>query len=85
MNIHAEDKASKKVNKITITNDKGRLSKDDIEKLVKEAEKFKAEDELVKNKIDAKNSLEQTTYSIRNTLSDEKFKDKFQADEKTRL
>jgi len=45
MNIHAEDKASKKVNKITITNDKGRLTKEDIEKLVKDAEKFKAEDE----------------------------------------
>jgi L1 cell adhesion molecule like protein len=45
MNIHAEDKASKKVNKITITNDKGRLSKDDIEKLVRDAEKFKAEDD----------------------------------------
>lgn len=48
MNIHAEDKASKKSNKITITNDKGRLSKDDIEKLVKEAEKFKAEDEVIR-------------------------------------
>lgn len=45
MNIHAEDKASKKVNKITITNDKGRLSKDEIERLVRDAEKFKTEDE----------------------------------------
>ena len=45
MNIHAEDKASKKTNKITISNDKGRLSKNDIEKLVKEAEKYKSEDE----------------------------------------
>ena len=58
MNIHAEDKASKKTNKITITNDKGRLSKDDIEKLVKEAEKFKAEDDVIKLRIEAKNSLE---------------------------
>jgi L1 cell adhesion molecule like protein len=58
MNIHAEDKASKKNSKITITNDKGRLSKDDIEKLVKDAEKFKAEDELIRGKIEAKNSLE---------------------------
>lgn len=82
MNIHAEDKASKKTNKITITNDKGRLSKDDIEKLVRDAEKFKAEDELVRSKIEAKNSLEQTTYSIRNTLKDEKLQDKFSAEEK---
>ena len=85
MNIHAEDKASKKAQKITITNDKGRLSKEDIEKLVKDAEKFKAEDEQIKNRVEAKNSLEQTTYSIRNTLTDEKFKDKFSEDEKTKL
>jgi L1 cell adhesion molecule like protein len=58
MNINATDKASSKSHNITITNDKGRLSKEDIEKLVKEAEKFKGEDELVKSKIDAKNSLE---------------------------
>ena len=58
MNIHAEDKASKKAQKITITNDKGRLSKEDIEKLVKDAEKFKAEDEQIKNRVEAKNSLE---------------------------
>jgi L1 cell adhesion molecule like protein len=83
MNIHAEDKASKKVNKITITNDKGRLSKEDIEKLVKDAEKFKAEDDLVRGKIEAKNSLEQTVYSMRNTLTDEKFADKFSPEEKT--
>ena len=85
MNIHAEDKASKKNSKITITNDKGRLTKEDIEKLVKDAEKFKAEDELIKGKIESKNSLEQTTYSIRNTLNDEKFKDKFSPEETAKL
>jgi len=58
MNIHAEDKATKKTNKITITNNKGRLSKDEIDKLVKDAEKFKAEDDVMKNKVEAKNSLE---------------------------
>lgn len=85
MNIHAEDKASKKTNKITITNDKGRLSKDDIEKLVKDAEKFKAEDEQIRSKIEAKNSLEQTTYSMRNTLKDEKLKDKFSEEDKQKV
>jgi len=45
MNIHAADKSTGKSEKITITNDKGRLSKDDIEKLLKEAERFKSEDE----------------------------------------
>jgi L1 cell adhesion molecule like protein len=58
MNIHAEDKATKKKNTITITNDKGRLSKENIEKLVKDAEKFKSEDDKIRANIDAKNSLE---------------------------
>jgi len=51
--------------KITITNDKGRLSKDEIEKLLKEAEKFKSEDEKNRKKIEAKNTLENYTYSIK--------------------
>ena len=77
MNIHAEDKATKKTNKITITNNKGRLSKEDIEKLVRDAEKFKDEDDKIKKRIEAKNSLEQTVYHIKNTIKDEKLKDKF--------
>ena len=48
MNISAEDKATKKNSKITITNDKGRLSKEDIDRLVNEAEKYKADDEKIK-------------------------------------
>jgi len=82
MNISALCKATGKTEKITITNNKGRLSKEDIERLVKEAEKYKNEDELIKKKIEAKNGLENYTYSIRNTLNDEKLKDKFGADEK---
>lgn len=85
MNIHAEDKISKKNSKITITNEKGRLSKDDIDKLVKDAEKYKGEDELMKTKIEAKGALEQTNYSMRNALNDEKLKDKFTEEEKTKL
>lgn len=85
MNIHAEDKISKKNSKITITNEKGRLSKDDIDKLVKDAEKYKGEDELMKTKIEAKGALEQTNYSMRNALNDESLKDKFTAEEKTSL
>lgn len=83
MNISAVCKSTGKVEKITITNNKGRLSKDDIERLVKEAEKYKSEDELIKRKIEAKNGLENYTYSIRNTLNDEKLKDKFTSEEKT--
>jgi len=55
MNIHAEDKASKKINKITITNDKGRLSKDEIDRLIRDAEKYKDEDDTIRKRIEAKN------------------------------
>jgi len=82
MNVHAKDNASGKSNKITISNNKGRLSKEDIEKFVQEAEKFKAEDEAVKNKVEAKNGLENYLYSVKNTLNDEKWKDKIKEDEK---
>ena len=58
LNVSAADKGTGKTQKITITNDKGRLSKEDIERMVNDAEKFKAEDELVKKKIEAKNGLE---------------------------
>ena len=83
MNIHAEDKASKKTSKITITNDKGRLSKDEIDRLVREAESRADEDKKLRERVEAKNSLESTAYSIRNTLKDEQFKDKFSSEEKT--
>jgi heat shock protein 1/8 len=82
MNVNAADKATGKSSKITITNNKGRLSKEDIEKFVREAEQFKAEDEIVKKKVDAKNALENYIYSIKNTLRDDKWKDKITEDEK---
>jgi len=82
MNVSALCKTTGKTEKITITNNKGRLSKEEIERLVKEAEKYKTEDEIIKKKVEAKNGLENYTYSIRNTLNDEKLKDKFSADEK---
>ena len=72
MNVNATDKASGKANKITITNNKGRLSKEDIERYVQEAEQFKAQDEAIRKKVDAKNAFENYLYSVRNTLKDEK-------------
>lgn len=62
MNIHATDKSTGKSNNITITNEKGRLNENDIEKLIKEAEKFKAEDEKIKKRVEAKNGLEHYCY-----------------------
>lgn len=83
MNVNATDKQTTKQSKITITNNKGRLSKEEIENLVKEAEKFKGEDEILRKKVEAKNGLENYTYSVRNSLNDEKLKDKFKEEEKT--
>merc|ERR1711991_754386 len=57
LNVNAADKSTGKAQSITITNDKGRLSKEDIERMVNEAEKYKAEDEAVKERLEAKNGL----------------------------
>merc|ERR1711904_169198 len=76
LNVSAEDKgASGKKANITITNDKGRLSKDDIERMVREAEQFAEEDASAKERIDAKNGLESYAYNMKNQINDEKFKD----------
>merc|ERR1711871_349362 len=68
-----------------ITNDKGRLSKEDIERMVQEAEKYKAEDETNRARIEAKNGLENYAYSMRNTMDDEKVKDKIDQSDKDTL
>ena len=82
LNVNAQEKATGNQNKITITNDKGRLSKEEIERLVKEAEKFKSEDEVIKKKIEAKNGYEGFLYNIKNSVKDEKLKDKFTEQDK---
>lgn len=82
MNVSALEKATGKVNKITITNEKGRLSENDIDKLVKEAEQYKQEDEAVKKRIEAKNGLEHYCYTCKQQLDDAKLKDKFTDDDK---
>ena len=82
LNVQACDKATGKNEKITITNEKGRLSKEDIEKMVQEAEKFKDEDNKIKARIEAKNGLENYCFQMKNTLNDEKLKDKFTEDDK---
>ncbi|KAH6819947.1 heat shock protein 70B, partial [Perilla frutescens var. hirtella] len=82
LNVSAEDKTAGVKNKITITNDKGRLSKEEIERMVQEAEKYRAEDEAAKKKVDAKNALENYAYSMRNTIKDEKIASKLAAGDK---
>jgi len=85
LNVTATDKSTGKENKITITNDKGRLSKEDIEKMVADAEKFKAEDEAIKEKIQSKNGLESYAYQMKSTIEDEKVKDKVSEEDKTAI
>ncbi|CAE6422102.1 unnamed protein product [Rhizoctonia solani] len=85
LNVSAADKTTGKSNRITITNDKGRLSKEEIERMVSEAEKYKQEDEEAAARITAKNALESYAYNLRNTLQDDKLADKFDAADKSKL
>ena len=82
LNVSAEDKSSGKKNNITITNDKGRLSKEDIERMVNDAEKYKNEDDEAREKIEAKNGLENYCFSMKNTLADKNIGDKLAVSDK---
>ena len=72
LNVSAQDKSSGSKNAITITNEKGRLSKEDIERMVQEAGKYAAEDEANKKKVETRNALEQYAYASRQAVRDEK-------------
>jgi len=86
LNVSAVDKSSGKKENITITNDKGRLSAEDIEKMLADAEKYKAEDDHQKERIAAKNGLESYCFNMKSTVEDNKFKDKIsEADRKNIL
>ncbi|CAL9737669.1 heat shock protein Ssa1p [Monosporozyma servazzii] len=76
LNVSALEKGTGKTNKITITNDKGRLSKNDIEKMVNEAEKFKEEDEREAERVQAKNGLESYAFTLKNSVNENNFKEK---------
>merc|ERR1712093_256402 len=71
LQVSAEDKGTGKSEKITITAEKGRLSEEDIERMVREAEEFADEDAKVKQRIDARNGLESYVYNLKNTLDDD--------------
>merc|ERR1712179_437470 len=85
LNVSASDKSSGKTEKITITNDKGRLSKDEIDRMVNDAEKFKADDEKQKERISAKNGLESYCFNMKTTIEDEKVKDKISEDDMKKI
>jgi len=71
LQVSAADKGTGKAEKITITADKGRLSQEEIERMVREAEEFADEDKKVKERIDSRNGLESFLYNLKNTLEDE--------------
>merc|ERR1712125_97674 len=86
LSVSAKDKKNASVSsKITIDSNKGRLSEDEINKIVADAEKYKAEDEEKRKTIQAKNELENVAYQMRNTLDDAKFKDLIKDDDKKKV
>jgi heat shock 70kDa protein 1/2/6/8 len=85
LNVSAAEKSTGKEQKITIKNDKGRMSADEIERLVQEAERYKAQDEANRGRIEAKNSLENYAYQIRNTMNDEKMAGKISESDKSKI
>ncbi|KAI3987953.1 hypothetical protein MKX01_021067 [Papaver californicum] len=86
LNVKAEDKGTGRAEKITITNDKGRLSQEEIERMVKEAEEFAEEDKKVKEKIDARNGLETYIYNMKNQIGDkDKLAEKLESEEKEKI
>ncbi len=84
LNVGAEDKGTGKKEKITITSDKGRLSQEDIERMVREAEEFAEQDKKVKDKIDARNQLETFCYNMKSNVED-KLKDKIEEEDKEKV
>lgn len=82
LNVTAADKSTGRENKITITNDKGRLSKEEIERMVSDADKYRDEDEKQRERVSAKNSLESYCFNMKQTIEDEKIKDKVSESER---
>ncbi|EDW41423.1 heat shock 70 kDa protein cognate 1 [Drosophila sechellia] len=77
LNVTALEKSTGKENRITITNDKGRLSKEDIERMVNDAEAYRQADEQQRDRINAKNQLESYCFQLRSTLDDENLSSRF--------
>ena len=86
LSVTAHEKGTGKSESITVTNDKSRLSKEEIEAMIRDAEKFADQDKALKEKIDAKNSLENYVYTMRNTIDDkEKLADKIESEDKDKI
>ncbi|XP_009766974.1 luminal-binding protein 5-like [Nicotiana tabacum] len=84
LQVTAQDKAAKKSKSITITSDKSRLSQEEIDRMLKEAEEFAEEDRKVREKVDSRNKLETYVYNMKNTISD-KLAEKIDSDDKEKI
>jgi len=83
LQVSATDKAQGKTEQITITNDKGRLSEEEIERMVKEAQEFEEEDRKMRENVEARNSLESVAYQLKSQINDkEKLGGKLSAEDK---
>jgi L1 cell adhesion molecule like protein len=85
MQVNAQDKTTGKSSKITITNDKGRLSAEEVEKMVRDAERYAEDDKKAKEKVEAKNALEQYAYTLKQSITEEGVKDKLSDDDKSKI
>ena len=86
LSVTAKERGTGKTESITITNDKGRLSKEDIERMIHDAEKNAESDRILKEKLEAKQSLEQYLYTMRATINDrDKLADKLEGDDKSNI
>jgi len=82
MTVNALDKTTMKSNKITITNDKGRLTPEKVEQMIRDAEKYNAEDKIAKERVEERNSLEQYAYSLKQSINEDGVKDKLSDEDK---
>ena len=86
LQVSAEDKGTGNKEKITITNDQNRLTPEDIERMINDAEKFADEDSKLKSRVEARNELESYAYSLKNQIGDkEKLGGKLSEEEKTKI
>jgi len=85
LSVSAVEKSTGKEKNITITNDNGRLTQEDIDAMVADAKKFKADEEAVREKIESKNNLDNYIYSLKSTISEPEFKSKMEQEDKEQL
>jgi len=86
LTVSANDKGTGKKETITITNDKGRLTKEQIDQMIQDSKKYEAEDKAIKEKIDTRNQFENYIYQMKNSVEDKaKLADKLDEDDKQKI